>query len=350
MPPLPKADEPEAGAADEAATEAAEQQAWNDLEAMERGDEPTSDADNRDDPPADTEAEDATAAAAAEAEEQDDGAAASQDDDPPADGGKPAVSPEGDDLWADATPTERARFESAFAEATDEQRAAYLAARQRIKSANGRVSQQAREMNNLRRQLEEVTAKAPPADPAGGGEADPFEDDEWKEVEDQYPDVAKPLRAVVGRIVSTLQEENRQLKSQVGSFATATSKANYDDNYSSVLAEHQDYDAAIKSTEFVEWYQTAPRMVHEAVERNGKHIVDPTEVSEVIRLFKADTGFGGQTTEPEPKPGSPSKLEARRKAQLASSRAPRTRSPGRTTTAIPDDEQGAWDAFEKMGL
>jgi hypothetical protein len=96
--------------------------------------------------------------------------------------------------------------------------------------------------------------------------------------------------------------------------------------------------------------------------RNAEEVVDAEEAADVVGRFKAflaarQNGTGGDRGSADERPlqggngnhQAQQPLSDKRKRQLESASTARSRGPG-AATGIPDDEEGAWKAFEKMGL
>ena len=216
--------------------------------------------------------------------------------------GRPAGSDEADDsIWAGAPAELRAAFER--------ERAGRAQAENVIRSNNARWSSAQRELNVIRAQQ----AQARPAlhgDAAqvshgagrglGDGGSDPGwdpaeRDEELLRVGDEYPDIAMPLIEVIADLraqvaeLSTDASRRRELEQSQAELALREQLAGEEQ---ALARDHPDWDSVVRSQDFADWAMAQPRMVHEALLRNGDGIVDGAEASKILADFKRDAGSG----------------------------------------------------------
>ncbi len=151
------------------------------------------------------------------------------------------------------------------------------------------------------------------------------------------------------------------------------------DNVAAVEESHPDYADIRGSDEFYAWYEDNKGVdfIREAVERNAEKCVNPKEVSTLLKMFKADTGWKppakagettgdgkgqgkGQSAQGNGKTGAEgqsqtqtreqTRTELRRENQLDSSASPRTTGVGSVYDGAPDDPKQAWTYWRDKGL
>ena len=350
----------EGATVDDESAEIAETEAWNEFEAADKA------------------AEDRGAAASGEpapdgerppAEPQPGKAEGDSEDHPP---GEQPPGEEGDeeaagtgdgaaasdaDIWENATPAQKAAF---LAAQTTAERAT-----QQYRSSQGRA-------NALQRQLDSATTAAAPkgdaADAAPGateGAQDAeglFGSDDWTSFQDEYPEVAAPIKGVIGKLVG----ETETLKTRVGGISARAQNVDMAAETVIVMDAHPDYDQIAKSDAFELWFGAQPAYVQEGIRRNADAIVDGTEVADIVARFKEDptTGYspgaagnadaadkgngkGGNTDQET----GESAIGERRKRQLEGAHSPSSTGPAPVRDGVDEtDEQALWDGFERAGL
>lgn len=247
-------------------------------------------------------------------------------------------------FWEGATPEQKAKWEEAQSKIKNLEH--------KVRSNSGRIGARTRVLNLLQQ-----------SNAAPGGAATTankhFESDSWKKFETEYGDVAAPLKELVGGVLA----QNAKLESQLAAhnegarFDASEAEAQF------VFEQHPDYIEAIGSPEFKKWHDGSPTYIKVGVKRNGEHIVDGQEVSDLIARFKADTAFGKAKDDPSANltttagtttaaaATQSSALSEQRKQQLQDAASPRATGRARIAQDVPpDDEKGAWDWFERKGL
>lgn len=280
------------------------------------------------------------------------------------------------DIWATASPELRAARDAL----TSEHKAALDKERHRYNSDIGRVSSFQETIKRLEGQLNTLrTGKD------GKGDAQPtkattqaanalFDSQEWKEFEEDYPQLAAKQKAILSPLLGRVDGVERDLK---GISQERDEKAILS-NYDAVLADHSDYPEIKGSQAFRDWYASRKhlRSVADTVARNKDVVVDPTEVSDLLERFKRETnwkspaqaggdqkgqgqgdgqqasGANGQKTEGDGQSQTKARTAPsdKRDLQLESSSSPRTQGAGAPTTGASDDRKSSWDKFERMGL
>lgn len=359
-----------APASEEIDQEAEAKQAWNDFAAAEKDGTRPAPAAAADDETGKEPDPDPAAAPAADPTPD-----PAPDPAPAASPKTNGAAPEGDapktdddpDLWADAKPELRTAYEAARGQLDN-----LKAAKTR---AEGAMSGLQRKVNDLSRQLDALKT-APKAEPTAAAPAPNGKDPDpapaepgtkpvpekiaakMAAIKEEYPELGAMLEDVVSEITANTKSDVDAVKTELSGL-TASQQERYLETQVDIVAEkHADFTEALKSPEFHAWYETAPAYKRAAVDRNGEHFVDGQEVASLIDDFKLETGWKAEAA-PAPsapangtgKPTTPAQPPSRkREAQLRSATAPRTGSPAGAAAGIPEDPEGAWKAFEKMGL
>lgn len=208
--------------------------------------------------------------------------------------GQPAGSDEADDsLWAGAPAELRAAFER--------ERAGRAQAENTIRSNNARWSSAQRELNVIRAQQARPASHgdAAPGRSRRGDDGSDFgwdaaeRDEELLRVGDEYPDIAMPLIEVIADLraqvseLSTDASRRRELEQSQAELALQEQLAGEEQ---ALARDHPDWSEVVKSQDFADWAMAQPRMVHEALLRNGDGIVDGAEASKILGDFKRDLG------------------------------------------------------------
>jgi hypothetical protein len=223
-----------------------------------------------------------------------------------------------------------------------------------------------RQINQLSEQPAPVarpaaTPKAADADAGEGGDAEYLKSDDFKEFEKEYPEVAKPMKQLVGG----LQSRVKQARKELDAINKGQEQADVERHRALVIEqkallveEHSDWDKVIADEGFGPWLDEQPRHIQEAATRNAKEIVDAAQAADVIGRFKATLSAPSAATaadkladtaaaDKDAEAGEPT-LTERRKRQLDSAASTRTGGPG-AAHGIPEDgdEEAIWDAMQK---
>lgn len=296
-------------------------------------------------------------AASADFGSGDDSAAAGGDDDssstaqrqPDDKSGADGKTPSGNDdqIWANATQEQRAAFDAAQSE---------LARLKHAERSNrGRISA-------LQRQLQDVTRQSGRQSPAGasGGQAAPggaagsdfFKGSKWSEFRSEYPEIAGPLEGVIG----DLRSQNTRLEKELSAIGDERRQSALDEQEGLLVGEHPDWeDLLTVENGFPEWLESQPRHIQEAAARNGKEIVDASEAADVVGRFKefvqakkgGDSSAGNRNGAGNGA-GNQSRLSGRRARQLESASSARANGPGVASGIAEDgDPEVIWDQFDK---
>lgn len=274
---------------------------------------------------------------------------------PPAEGQEQAEAGdqvEQPDPWANATPEQL----SAWQQAQD----AIKSNEQYRRSQEGRIAAFQRQIDDLKRAQDAAAPQGKAADQAAAkpngaaAEAhqeaqDAFASDGWKTLAEEYPEIAQAVRAVV----DPLAKEVAPFKAHIAAVQEDRQRQAADRELHALTERMPDWNEVIVSNKpaFTRWMNEQPRYVYEGFERNKNAIVDADEAADIIGRFKQHL-TNGNATQPPATAGSPATqpvLADRRKRQMQSSASVQSKAPP-VAVGIPDDPQGAWDAFERMGL
>tara|TARA_Y100000310_G_scaffold281922_1_gene302756 strand:- start:501 stop:1526 length:1026 start_codon:yes stop_codon:yes gene_type:complete len=294
------------------------------------GDEADPDPEPKKEPDADAGAD---PAAAAEDGSPDKGDVAAKEPDP-----KP------DDIWEGATDAQKAAFETAEA------------GNHKFKSNEGRAAADARRIASLESDLAAATA-SPEADGGEGDLAETFAGDDWKQVENELPEVAGPLK----NILTGLNQRNSALTKELATFSDERRDQVAETQIGIVLGVHPDWDAVTADPKFGEWASKEPHYVQAMVSRNADRIKDGEEAAHVVSLYKASDGYVPPVTdepaagmgdssaaEPESEPaGEPNKRDRANERRLKSSTSAPSKGPG-SPSGPPDEFDEAFDHFARQ--
>lgn len=246
----------------------------------------------------------------------------------------PARGADKPDIWANATPEQRAELDSL--------RAAKDRAEHDARSQSGRQAA-------LQRRINELTRKAQP-----GTKREALRPEEaFAGMEEDYPEIAEPLKKALSPIAErmTKDEEERTAAQEAERRAAETELTEIVNEQTDILLkQHPDYDAFLKQNgaAFGAWVEDQPRKIREAAYRNAEYIFDAEGAIEIMNAFKA---FIQPKPAAEPAPAQPQStqpLNDRRQRQLNGSASPRSHAGRPTVSGIPrdGDPDAIWDAFD----
>jgi len=264
-----------------------------------------------------------------------------------------AATPEGEQPFADLPEDVRKRVFESWEKETA--------------ALRGRVGPVQRQNEELRR--ENARLKAQPAAPTT---AKPKElvlpgDPGWDKFKKDYPEFAGPLETRLNQALKAVDEHvgatiGKPLKDIGGRIAKTEEERALEREASALAANHPDFFDIKESQEFDDWLSTLPEHVAALVDSPKS-----ADADWLLTQYKAST-FYKPPAGPAPGAGNPpapaangggakpqsaqTPLDAKRQRQLQGARTPSggRATPAAAVTTIPDDPQGAWDAFEKMGL
>lgn len=210
-----------------------------------------------------------------------------------------------------------------------------------ISSLKGQQRRQDQRIRELEAQLAQKP-KATPGREDTDQDVDAEGDDPLADLDDEYPEVAGPIRKMIEEQKRTIAD----LKSQVSNLGQTAKEREQRD----FLSIHEDgFDVISSNPEiFQSWINNQQGEILQGFERNRNEIADAASAAKVVTAFKSflgektpNTGGGKEST---------SKIENRRKRQLQSSEAPSRGSSqkGRIPGPPPDDAapETWWDYLE----
>jgi len=209
--------------------------------------------------------------------------------DPPAEGrkddeDKPAPGEESPDADEAAADEPAAAPEDIWADATPEQKAAFEASKHENQSHRTRASAQNRKIAELMSAPE--SAAEPAADKDPDTAATPETDEDWEKFKSEYPEVAAPMEQRFETRLGKLEAENADLRGQVTGITDGQLQDAIDNEEALLVQRHPDWKQLTASDDFDAWVRDQPRYVQEGFARNGTAIVDGQEAASLIDLFK----------------------------------------------------------------
>ena len=255
----------------------------------------------------------------------------------------PAGSETPADIWANATEEQRSALEAIRKENET--------TKSEWKRMSGTVSSYQRQIDDLKRQLQAPSkTDAEKKDDEAKADESILDDPEFTQAAEDYPEVFGPVKKVISVLenrTKTAIERAERAERELSGISQERRDANLEVQAQIVAEAHPDYSSIAGSKEFAEWYKNQPRLVQEGVQRNAKSIVDGNEVAYIVKLYKDSAGIS--TTTKQPASGKPSNSgDPRRKHQLESASTPSNRGPAKVQGGVPDDENAAWEYFERM--
>lgn len=242
----------------------------------------------------------------------------------------------GDDIWSSASEQQRAAFEAAQRQ--------LQALDHDSRSNRGRVSALQRETENLRKQLAALHGAA---GSTGQGQTD-ASDADIRRLQEEYPEVARPVLQQISSLQKQLNETQRRLDQRETTETQREREQALDREEQALAQKHPDWDKVTARPEFTAWLATQPRYVVEAIQRNGEAIVDAEEAADVIGRFKQATGIAhapaaaaASAPAAATATGASANLAARRQRQLESGAAVTSRGAG-PAGGPPDDFDAAF--------
>ena len=235
------------------------------------------------------------------------------------------------DIWAQATPEQKAAFEAA--------ETARRTAEHRLSSDNGRVAALQRQLDEARRSM---AAGGSQRTETPKGLKDLMESEEIKAFEREYPEVSAPIL----NLLRGTQAQLEQLQGTAQLVEQDRTTAFLESQIAAYEHAHPDWRDYASNDQFDPWLKTQPRHIQEAAQRNVQHIVDAAEASDVLSRFKAHIGVGTPTprADPAPSTATPPVTDARRQRQLDGAVDVRTKGP-QATSGAPDEFGAAFVHF-----
>lgn len=246
------------------------------------------------------------------------------------------------DIWANATPEQKAAFEAANAE-RDEYKHKFRSNVQRISHLQRKIN--AAEATKL------VRDEAPAREAIAGIKTD-------------YPEIAQPLEKVAEAVDGQREQVKKATQASIDA-DTAELNDLVAEETASLVEKHPDYIDVLKAngSAFKAWIDDQPLRIRQAAQRNASHIADSGGAIEVMNGFKKHLEQIAPKPAPEtppapapaatPAPAPQPALDDKRQRQLAGTATPITQGGRPTVSGIPEDgdpkaiwEQ--WDAHDRQ--
>ena len=221
-------------------------------------------------------------------------------------------------------------------------RALYELEQQRLRSLEGRMRAEAD-----RRKKE--TPEEKPAAPK-----EPELTPELKEFYDEYPELVKPIEALMKARVDNIKNElTKNFEERINPLVNRISETENNSHMDAINRAHPDWKTIVDSGKLDKWQASLPPFVRAAVE-NVRNSGSTQEVIEMLSQFKADNNI---TTPKETKPATPvagatpeidfDPLVEKLRAALAVS-SPKSGEPKETRKANKDDFDAAWEEAARL--
>jgi hypothetical protein len=234
-----------------------------------------------------------------------------------------------------------------WANANDQQRAAWEAAQRTIQNLTHRANSDRNRVSALNRKVSELESKAPAAKAgAKGNDSMPadtaglFDDPEFKAFKEEYPEVAAPLE----KVISTLQRQNQELQARLNPIDEDRQQAVFVRNEATLAGTHPDWQDVAGSQAFMAWVNDQPEDVQRLALKNADSIADPASAAKLLTLFKAETGHQTRRPAPASQPTKPA-LPGKRERQLRDAAAPAASRAPSAGSGPPDDFEAAFKHF-----
>lgn len=188
----------------------------------------------------------------------------------------------GDDLFADATPEQRAYLQSLIADRDREAQAA--------RSANGRYAATARQLAEKERQFNEQISSIQQADKQGDGteanrQLDALES-RIAAMREDYPDIADHMQGVADALRDGLRSEISQVKEPVNQLREQAKERQHEElitiETDELIRRHPDAETVVVSQEFQAWIAQQPVSV-----QNIANSDSAADADVVLTLYKS---------------------------------------------------------------
>lgn len=241
-----------------------------------------------------------------------------EDKTPPDDAAASAQEPEGKDtdIWATAP---------------EPLKAAYLAEKTARERWETTARGHARSASQQGRRLAELEAKLPKgaSDEAPAGETDEERTARHAKLREEYGDSVGQLLPEIDE----LRSELARVKGVVSADWQQRSEADLLDQYALLDQRHPKWREDVVSDSYVQWAQTQPKPVLDAIASNAQQLSDGATAAWVLDQWKRDT----QAPDPEI-----TKLADKRKEQLEAGRGVNVKAPPATAKDAATDPDDIW--------
>lgn len=230
-----------------------------------------------------------------------------------------------DDIWANATEAQRA--------ALAEMREKLGKAENLVRSNGARAARAQSELHALKLTLE-AKRDEEKATEEGAEATDPEE--RYKQLREEYPEVAAPLLDRIMKLEGTLTELTAGQKSRT----EAETNEFLERQRTELVGQHEDFDQIVNSPEYAEWLQAQVPAIQRVIAENAQAIVNAAECAWVLDLYKRDRAISPPNEAAE-------RVADKRRKQLEAGTTANTRTPA-VTRDTGDSFEDEWDRLEKQ--
>lgn len=215
-------------------------------------------------------------------------------------------------------------------------------AQQEIRSNRGRISSFQRQANeNAAAQAKARLEQDPNKDDKA--ENNPLKSDEWKALEEDYSEIATPVKNLVQGMAKKLDDANARV-------ATLEGRSENDqvmENVSILADKHSDWVDIAKSQDFTDYIRSQPAPVQKVFDDNQSTIGNPNEVAWIIDLYKDSLPSTQDDVDPNPEPTPQPKtaLQKKRERQMESAGNPSPRRGSAPATSAGGDFEDMFDHY-----
>lgn len=218
-----------------------------------------------------------------------------------------------------------------WANATDEQKAAYQAAIDKLehkqRSDDGRVARYQRDRDIAQRKLETLVSAA---QKDGEDLRALVASDEWQKAKADYGDDLGPVFNALERLTDQQAGVSERFKQMDADTVEEIETA----NFQTLDEKAPDWRNLLAREDFSPWLQSQPKPWQDAFEQNRERLVDPTSALELVSRFRVHVALAEQP------PKTPEvQLDPKRARQLDGARSATSRTP-----VVADHGGGDFDA------
>lgn len=243
--------------------------------------------------------------------------------DKPGTTGEAAPAEDGNEPGADIEPpltSETADQPDIWANATDEQRAAYQAALEKLehkqRSDEGRVARYQRDRDIAQRKLETLVTAA---QKDGEDLKALVASEEWQKAKADYGDDLGPVFNALERLTDQQAGVSERFQ-QMDAETIDTIEA---DNFQTLDEKAPDWRDLLGREDFPTWLEAQPQPWQDTFARNQKRLVDPTSAIELVSRFRVHVALAEHQSTKEPEV----QLDPKRARQLDGNRSASSRTP-----------------------
>lgn len=252
-----------------------------------------------------------------------------------------APAPAAVDIWANATPEQKAAYDAAVAE------------KERV---NHQARSDAARVAAHQRKIEELQRRLQPRNDSRDADRIKNAQEAVAAVNNDYPEIAGPMAKVLEAVDGTVKTISAAEQSRIEAAQIELAEIIKDET-AKLEALHPDWTDVLSKhggAQFAAWVEDQPRRVRETFVRNAEAIVDADSVAEFMSQYKAYLGItpAAQPASTPASPNAPIPLSDKRKSQLAATAAPQRTTGRPTVNGIPEDASpeamwAYWDQQER---